>query len=180
VNEFLPAFLKGCIQLGSFPHLDTKVEMVPIDFAARVAVAIAQDNSTIGKVFHVNHPRAITALEFAEEMRRMGYRLRTVPWDAWKHELLGSGNSLQQNALYPFISFIAGLEEHQTGMPEMTMRNVLGVINGKGLNCPRQETLLQRYFRFFWDSRFIEPPAGYGLMPGHTAPGASLAGQAAP
>lgn len=160
LSEFLPSFLKGCVQLGSFPRLDSKIEMVPVDFVARGAVRIILGApASLGKVYHMNHPAAVTDAEFAAWIRAYGYPMRHVPWDVWKRELMSAGPRLRENALYPFLDFIRSLQAHQTYIPEMGMANFFGAIGEEVRSCPDQLTLLQRYFDYFVESGYLPEPA---------------------
>lgn len=158
LSEFLPAFLKGCVQLGSFPEIDSKIEMVPVDFVTRAAARIIANPDSLGRVYHMNHPNAITDADFAGWIRDYGYPLRSVPWDVWKRELMGSGSRLRDNALYPFLDFLRGLEAHQTYIPEMDMTNFLGAAGIDASACHDQWTLLARYFDYFIREKWLEAP----------------------
>lgn len=155
LNEFLPSFLKGCIQLGSFPQIDSKIEMVPIDFITEAFFAIASDTTNIGKVYQMNHPTALYDHEFVEWIRNFGYPLRHLPWDIWKKELLGLKKQVIDNALYPYLDFIRALQYHQTYMPEMNMNNFMAVVKQKNINCLPQTQLLHNYFTYFIKSGYL-------------------------
>lgn len=159
VDEFLPSFLKGCVQLGSFPMIDSKIEMVPADFVVEALVRLSLEPTQLGKVYQMNHPAALTDAQFAAWMQGYGYPLRRVPWDVWKRELFGAGPQLRDNALYPYLEFLRGLQGHQTYMPEMDMRNFLTGIADMELHCPPQDVLLQRYFDHFVQVGYLPRPA---------------------
>ena len=161
LSEFLPSFLKGCVQLGSFPRLDTKVEMVPVDMVTGALAGIVGRPDALGKVFHMNHPSALTDEDFVRFLRFYGYPVRFLPWDVWKRELTGSPQ-LRGNALYPFLDFVRGLQAHQTRIPDMDMANFLGFAGARARACPDQWTLLQRYFDHFVEVGYLEPPAARG------------------
>jgi FkbH-like protein/thioester reductase-like protein len=158
LNEFLPSLFKGCIQLGAFPSIDTKLEMVPIDFVAKGLIHICQKQESLGKIYHMNHPQALTVMEIINWIRNYGYPLRAIPWDIWKQELLRSGARLRDNALYPFLDFIRALQDHQTYMPEMDMKNFLTGIPKNSLTCPTHTELLKKYFDYFVKVQYLEPP----------------------
>jgi thioester reductase-like protein/FkbH-like protein len=158
LDEFLPSFLKGCIQLGSFPCLESRIEMVPIDVATRAFAQIFARPQAIGRVFHMNHPAAITDQEFVAWIRTYGYPLRHLPWDIWKKELFGTGDRLRNNSLYPFLDFIRGLQAHQTRIPDMDMRNYFDLAADEVATCPSQTILLQRYFDHFVEVGFLHSP----------------------
>jgi thioester reductase-like protein len=159
VNEFLPSFLKGCVQLGAFPDLDTKIEMVPVDFVCRVLAAVIRDPAGLGRVYQMNHPAALPARAVVETIRQYGYPLRLLAWEPWKRELLGLGRALRDNALYPFLDFIRPLHENQTFMPEMRMTNFLAAVERQGLSCAPQDVLMRRYLDHFVTIGFLPAPA---------------------
>jgi len=158
LNEFLPSFFKGCIQLGSFPTIDGKLEMVPVDFVSKALIAITKDNN-FGKVYHMNHPKALTVLEIIDWIKNFGYPLRAIDWGSWKQELLNSGSArLRENGLYPFLDFIKALESHQTYMPEMDLSNFNQAVANNNLSCPLQTELLEKYFKYFIEVNYLPPP----------------------
>lgn len=158
LNEFLPSFLKGCVQLGSFPHMDSKIEMVPIDITVATLARLIETPASIGKTFHMNHPDPLDDDAFVEEIQALGYPLRYVPFDVWKRELIGSP-ALKQNALYPFLDFVRGLQSHQTRIPDMDMTNVLALAGDELRACPSQKDLLARYFAHFARVHYLPAPA---------------------
>jgi thioester reductase-like protein/FkbH-like protein len=164
LDEFLPSFLKGCIQLGSFPHLNSKIEMVPVDVVTCALATILMQPGAIGRVFHMNHPDAITDERFVDRIRDFGYPLRFLPWDIWKKELFGAGDRLRANALYPFLDFIRGLQAHQTRIPEMDMTNFFDLAAGEVASCPTQTLLLRRYFDHFVGVGYLPAPEAACLV----------------
>jgi FkbH-like protein/thioester reductase-like protein len=162
LNEFLPSFLKGCVQLGSFPHMDSKVEMVPIDVTARILAKLIGAPECLRKTFHMNHPDPLDDADYVEVIRRIGYPIRHVPFEIWKRELIGS-SLVKTNALYPFLDFIRGLQAHQTRIPDMNMANTFAVAAEEMKACPDQETLLKRYFSYFASVNYLPPPQGRAI-----------------
>lgn len=171
LDEFLPQVLKGCIQLGSWPMLDTLWEMAPIDFVSKAIVHVAKRPTNLNQAYFVLHPESTTVGELIEWHRAQGYRIRALPFDVWKRELLNLGTErLRKNALFPFVDFIRGLSEEQVFFPptERT-RFAAAVADLDYTHVPALE-LLARYTRFFIQSGFYENlPSGpqsrtaYGL-----------------
>lgn len=164
LNEFLSAFFKGCVQLGSFPNLETKLEMVPVDYVMKSLVSVAKDAANLGKVYHLNHPNSLNLDEIFNIINQLGYPLRAVPWDIWKKELMSGGPRLRNNALYPFVDFIRGLQSHQTYMPEMDMQNVFKALSSSLTSCPPQAGLLEKYFNYFVQVGFLHAPSCSSLQ----------------
>ncbi|EUA91647.1 peptide synthetase domain protein [Mycobacterium ulcerans str. Harvey] len=91
LDEFLPQFLKGCIQLGAWPLLDTTWEMAPVDFTSKAIVHIAKRPQNLNQAYFVVHPRSRQVSDYIDWHREVGYDIRGLPWDVWKRELLGLG-----------------------------------------------------------------------------------------
>jgi hypothetical protein len=138
--------------------MDSKIEMVPIDVTVAALARLIETQASIGKTFHMNHPDPLDDDAFVEEIQALGYPLRYVPFDVWKRELIGSP-TLKQNALYPFLDFVRGLQSHQTRIPDMDMTNVLALAGDELLACPSQKDLIARYFAHFVKVHYLPAPA---------------------
>lgn len=159
LDEFLPSFLKGCLQLGSWPLLDTTFEIVPVDFVCRSIVGLVLDRGSLGNVYHTLHPNSRKVEEYIQWFRDFGYPTRALPWEIWKRELLNQGTArLRDNALFPFVDFIRPLAEPQVYFPVTDKRNFLGHVDSVGLRCPDQLELLERYTRYFIDMGYFPAP----------------------
>lgn len=161
LDEFLPSFLKGCIQLGSWPLLDTTFEIVPVDFVCKSIVGLILDRDRLGNVYHTLHPASRHVDDYIQWFRDFGYPMRALPWEVWKRELLNQGTArLRDNALFPFVDFIRSLSEEQVRFPATDKRNFLGHVDAVGLRCPDQLELIERYTRYFIDIGYFPAPTG--------------------
>lgn len=162
LDEFLPSFLKGCLQLKSWPLVDTTWEMVPIDYVSKAIVHIALNPKNLNRAYFSLHPKSRMVSEFIEWHQHFGYPIRALPWDIWKKELLSQGEKkLKDNALFPFVDFIRALSEEQVYFPKTDQSGFLGAIKDTGLSCPDQLILLERHTRYFIDVGYYEPPENY-------------------
>jgi FkbH-like protein/thioester reductase-like protein len=159
LDEFLPSFLKGCIQLGSWPLIDTTWEMVPVDYVCKAIVHIALNPKNLGKAYFTLHPKSYMVKDYIKWHQDFGYSIRALPWDVWKKELLNQrGDILRQNALFPFIDFIRALSEEQVYFPTTDKTNFKNSIKDIGLKCPNQLRILERYTRYFIDIGYYPVP----------------------
>jgi FkbH-like protein/thioester reductase-like protein len=159
LDEFLPSFLKGCIQLGSWPLIDTTWEMVPVDYVSKAIVHIALNPKNLGKAYFTLHPKSYTFQDFIQWHQNFGYPVRALPWDVWKREFLNQRTDiLRENALFPFIDFIRAISEEQAYFPATDKSNFLNAIKDVKLKCPDQLVLLERYTRYFIDAGYYPVP----------------------
>lgn len=150
LDEFMPQFLKGCIQLGSWPLLDTTWEMAPVDFVSQSIVHIAKKTENLNKAYFTLHPDSQRVADYIEWHRDQGYAIRGLPFDVWKRELLSLGTErLRKNALFPFVDFIRALSEEQVYFPPTDKTQFLAAIADMEFELPPQLTLLQRYTEHF-------------------------------
>lgn len=150
LDEFLPQCFKGCLQLGSFPAVDTLWEMAPVDFVSKAIVHIARQPRHLNKAYFVTHPNSQPFSDFIRFYQEVGYRLRAVPWDVWKREFLSLGmERMRDNALFPFVDFIRALSEEQVFFPRLDKRQFEEATRDLVFELPSQMTLMARYTRHF-------------------------------
>ncbi|RFZ49476.1 Linear gramicidin synthase subunit D [Mycobacterium marinum] len=171
LDEFLPQFLKGCIQLGAWPLLDTTWEMAPVDFTSKAIVHIAKRPQNLNQAYFVVHPRSRQVSDYIDWHREVGYDIRGLPWDVWKRELLGLGTEgLRKNALFPFVDFIRALSEEQVFFPPTGRALFDSATADLDFDVPDQLELLARYTRHFvacdyYDQLPSNPRAGLSDEP---------------
>jgi FkbH-like protein/thioester reductase-like protein len=175
LDEFLPQMLKGCLQLGSWPLLDTLWEMAPIDFVSKAIVHIAKRKANLNRAWFVLHPDSKPVVDYIEWHRAQGYQLRGLPWDVWKREFLNLGTErLRKNALFPFVDFIRALSEEQIYFPPTEKTAFMEAIADLDHELVPPLELLGRYTRYFVDNAFYENlPSGPQSRRSHTMKGTS-------
>lgn len=152
LDEFMPQFLKGCLQLGSWPLIDTTWEMAPIDYVSKCIVHVAKNPKNLNKAYFSLHPDSKKVPDYIEWHRNYGYEVRGLPFDVWKRELLSLGTErLRKNALFPFVDFIRALSEEQVYFPPTDKRQFHEAIADLDLEVPDQLELLERYTKYFID-----------------------------
>ncbi len=153
-NEFIGCMIKGCIQLGFAPDLETEVELVPLDLAARLIVEIASRPDSIGHAFHIKHPQPIRMPELLEIVENAGYPIRPIPFELWKQKLFLQ-RDLKNNALFPFIDFIQQLEEEHVRMPLIDDSNTRRVLFKSDIPVEAMRTAVEKMLSHFEQSGFL-------------------------
>lgn len=97
-NHFL-LFMKGCIQLDSAPDRTNSIDIVPVDVATKVIVALSLAKT--GQVFHISGHSAISWAKLIAWINEAGYPVKLVAPAIWHEQhLMHIDNT---NALYPFL-----------------------------------------------------------------------------
>ncbi|CAQ82547.1 MULTISPECIES: type I polyketide synthase [Photorhabdus] len=112
-NDHLWLFIKGCLQLGTYPEMENEVNMSPVDFVARLVVAICQNNEN--KVYNIPNPHVIQMNDIFVYLKNRGYSLMPLSHEAWVDTELVKVT--KDNALYPILSYYTYREEADTSLP---------------------------------------------------------------
>ena len=158
-DEFLSSYYKGCIQLGSWPMLNTTWEVAPVEFITKAIVHGAKDPNNLNHAYFTLHPEPTMVSNYIRWFQDFGYPMRALPWEVWKRELISQGTEkLRSNSLFPFVDFIRALYEEQVRFPTTDRSNFKKLVTSAGLEVPSQLEILERYIRYFIKSGFIDAP----------------------
>lgn len=173
-SDLITALVRGCVQMGTAPDLDWKLDCQPVD---SVAGAILKLSGKPGLTFHLGHPRPRHWRECVLWMRMYGYRIRLIPYHAWLRQLDAETERSVANAdahahpLRPLRTFFLNrhTDAHGLTLPELyeeTRRTVassaqtLATVAGAGVTIPALDAaLLDTYFERFRAEGVLPAPA---------------------
>jgi len=154
-HEFLPSFLKGCLQVNSWPEVDSTLEMVPVDFIVKAIIHIAMNPRNLGKSYFALHPQPTKISDIIDFYKRKGYPLEILPWEEWKMELFRKKTSAEtDHALLPFEAFIKALAGVNVFFPTVDKNNFSSAIASLDYRCEDQLHLLERYHQHFTETGY--------------------------
>jgi thioester reductase-like protein len=102
-DDLISRLVRGCIQLGAAPELDVRLDLVPVDWAARVVVALSLEGDDSG-TFHLNSRRPVRWTDLLAWVAAAGYPLRRLSYGRWLSELQEARES-DWNPLDPLVTF---------------------------------------------------------------------------
>ncbi len=87
-DDFLIRMAKGCVQLGCRPKISNTVNMVPVNYVARVVVAAAlhPPKTPLGVAQITSHPR-LTFSQYLATLESYGYNVPEVDYSTWSKKL---------------------------------------------------------------------------------------------
>jgi amino acid adenylation domain-containing protein/thioester reductase-like protein len=160
-RDLLSLFVRGVAKLGCLPECDRdalKVDMTPVDFAARALVYLSRHAA--GRppdTFHLAGPRPVSLGEIAEALGRAGVVLEVVSAQQWHQRL----EALQGEDAAAWLSLCRALDPSgsarlfgryrtmdlfQAGGITFDMTHALAGLAGSGIECPLiDDALLDRY-----------------------------------
>ena len=158
-NDRLYRTIKGIIQLGYAPNLDTTVDMTPVDYLSKAIVHLSQQEKSRDRVFHLCHPHPWRWFELTNWMRSFGYPLQPIDYKQFQAELLNEKMS-PDNPLYPLIPFFSDRDETESSSSTpASERNIVEELAEIPIACPPiNNQLLHNYFSYLIQSGFLDAP----------------------
>ena len=165
-DDFTCKMIKTWVGLGTAPNVDTKTNMIPVDYVSRAIVSLSLREESLGKRFHLANPHPVSASDLFAWIEAFGYPLKRVPYDKWRADLLKPTNGLRQDALYsmaPLLSMSAAADGPTLvgKVPEFDCRNTTEDLSGTEISCPRVDgELMENYLVYLVRSGFLDSPTG--------------------
>lgn len=116
-TDFVTRSLKSFIQLGSMPVLDGTLDLLPVDFVAKAIVHLAQEPQSLGRTFHMSHPRPVSAGLLRGWLETLGYSLRSLSQTEWLDELRRETERRDHNALFALAPLIGARGRRAARVP---------------------------------------------------------------
>ena len=179
-DDLVSSLFKGCIEMGTAPDLDWRIDAVPVDQAARAIVRLSATGPDRISAFHESARQARHWRESVLWMNLFGYPVALVPHDRWLEQLAREATSAD-HALHPLRGSFLRRQTDGATVPERYQegrgsaprsRRTLALVSAAGLDFrPLDAALLERYFNEYVAAGFLPPPR-HGHRP---ASGASVA-----
>ncbi|MGE6758927.1 thioester reductase domain-containing protein [Corallococcus interemptor] len=164
-DTFLNETMKGCIQLGAALDFNVLLEMVPVDFCARVVAHVALGGKHAGSVFNLPGGRTVSWSELVQMLETLGYPLRRVPYSEWYRELTAAVERGEDNALTRFHPlFTEDTPSEDVGYPDSLPRfdttRLHAALAGSGIACREVDlAFLRLYLDYFVSIGYLPPPS---------------------
>jgi thioester reductase-like protein/non-ribosomal peptide synthase protein (TIGR01720 family) len=170
-NDRLYRMLKGFIQLGFAPDVDTIVDMTPVDYISKAITYLSQQEQSLGKIFHLANPHPIRSFELFNWIGEFGYPVKLMSYNQWQAEFLDAAERFSDNPLYPLIPFFAGMGSDRTSDPDsleatansaalkFNCHHTTTGLTNTSITCPPANAkLLRTYFSYLIQSGFLHTP----------------------
>lgn len=132
--------IRGCIQLGNAPLLDTALDLTPVDYVSKAIVYLSRQQATQNKEFHLITPQPIESNKLFQWVDSFGYPLAKIPLDKWQEQLRQVAAHSLTNELHPLVSLFSkqSIEEQQWNpqLLQFDCQNTRDGLLGTFINCP--------------------------------------------
>ncbi|MCW3470018.1 thioester reductase domain-containing protein [Rhodococcus pyridinivorans] len=162
-ETFINHLIRGWVGLGCAMRYDLQVEMVPIDYFARVVAHIALD-AREPQTYHVLGTAPVMMDDVLDHLLAYGYDLESLDYAEWYARLLAAADRGEDNDLVPYLPLFSpdapGLEIGLAGnSPRFVDDNLVAALAGSDV----RQLLLTRevmftYLDYFVRTGFLPPP----------------------
>jgi len=141
-NDHIWLYVKGCLQLGSYPVIDNEINITPVDFMSELIVTICLANQN--KVYNLPTPYVAQMNDLFHHLAARGYQIEGVSLPEWRQQ--ATHNADHNNALYPILSYyLSDNSDDDIIAPDygnVIVDNTHALLQAKGLNFPQPEQFI--------------------------------------
>ncbi|KAL5012442.1 hypothetical protein ScPMuIL_010993 [Solemya velum] len=152
-QDFTLLMLQACAKIGMAPDVDWKMEMTPVNFAAKVIIQLTQNLMlAVSKTFHIINTKPLQSRWVFEWMIAHGYQVEIVPFDKWREKILADAEKNESdghtdNHLQRLVLSYVKDAAFFTSMSTYRIDNLLHVLDTLGMTYPYTDShLLHTYF----------------------------------
>ncbi|MEK9498609.1 amino acid adenylation domain-containing protein [Photorhabdus sp. P32] len=165
-KDFIARLVQGCIKIDAYPLLNNqRKEFVPVNYISQALLNISQDNSGLGKAYHLATPdnqQSIDMIQFFELLNQCGYPLKGLHYSEWL-EKLETDPTLEDNPLMPLLPMLSEKVygeltrwELYENMPVYDTKNTESALKGKHeFYSPMNNQLLERYISYWIQNGYL-------------------------
>jgi thioester reductase-like protein len=163
-DTFLNASMKGCIQLGMALDFEVCLEMVPVDFCAKVVAHVALSGRWHGTRFNLPAANTLHWTQLIGMLEECGYPLQRVPYGIWYRALANAVENAEANELtrfFPLFGEDRPSEDvgYPLSRPHFRTDNLSAALSDSCISCrPIDKDFLQVYLNYFVATGFLPPP----------------------
>jgi amino acid adenylation domain-containing protein/thioester reductase-like protein len=157
-NDLIGRLIRGLMEMGKAPELDLQMSLTTIDYVSKAIAHLSQQPASLGQVFHLVSPHAVSLREIVNAIQSFGYPMQWTDYPQWQAELLKVASE-QENALTPlmflFTEWVTGnqasyLETSALVSQSFDCRNTLAGLAETKIICPTVDAkVLKAYLSYF-------------------------------
>ncbi len=162
VGDMISRMIVSTIRMRAVPLAAYRFHMTPVDYVAKALIYISRKGECFGHAFNLINPRYQGFTTVINYIRACGYRVRYVPFRAWRSRIKradASENSMvlleslfeNRSGRYPsFLRHFMGTD------PVYDISNTRMLLGWSGIKCrPVNQKMMQAYLDYFKSRGFI-------------------------
>jgi thioester reductase-like protein len=159
-TDFFWSLLKGCLQLGKIPALETGINLVPVDYISQAIVSLSRREQSFGKAFNLLNPQPLSWEKLFEEISALGYPVERVSYDELLREVEQYVAKNPEDELYSsLLLFLSDPGTLKAKKPRFDTSNTKEGLAKVAIACPpADKKLLTTYISYFQKSGYLRNP----------------------
>jgi myxalamid-type nonribosomal peptide synthetase MxaA len=158
LSHLASAFVKGNLQAGIFPALDSFLDLTPVDYVGEAIAHLMTRTDPLGHIYHLCNPQSLHARDTYDWLLAQGYQFDVLAFDEWRWRIL-SAEDFAENALYPFAAILEEFAEHNLQLPLWDTTRAKESLAAIGVHCPPVDgRLLRTYMDYYVKVGFVPAP----------------------
>ena len=160
-QDFLCSLLKGCIQLGKFPALETTINIVPVDYVSQAIVNLSLQEKSFGQAFHLFNSQSLSWQKLFEVTCNLGYGIQQVTFDELFRAVEKYATQHPEDKLFSSLLLMLSSPDTLTAKKPTfdTSQTQTGLANTL-ISCPPSgQEILSVYFSYFQKSGYFPVPS---------------------
>ncbi|MDK8182711.1 non-ribosomal peptide synthetase [Paenibacillus sp. UMB4589-SE434] len=158
-HDFFWKIIRFCLQLGAFPKINFRFNLIPADFAGSLIVQLASNPLTTNHTYHIMNDHECSFQDIILILTNMGYKFEQLPWEDWKlqvEQVLETDKAHSVDiSLIPFIEELSMIGGEA---PVFSASRAFAYISTSNMTCPLIDTdRLTSYINYFIASGYFEP-----------------------
>lgn len=133
-NNAFYRMLKAMLLLGKAPSVSWQVDLTPVNFASGAIAALALQDRTAGRLFHICNPVQLPYAEMVESFRSLGYRIELLDWAEYESWLLDAGRPKDQAGLELAMAQLEG-DGAKNSPFRFACPQTVEYLEGTGIHC---------------------------------------------
>ena len=140
--------LKAMLLLEKTPNVRWEVDLTPINYAGEAITALALQNETIGKVFHICNPVSIAYEQMVEYFNNYGYDIDLLTLPKFESWLLNPAEPKEQAGLELAMAQLEG-DGAKNSIYRFACPQTLQQLEGTGVECAKpDETFIHQLISY--------------------------------
>jgi amino acid adenylation domain-containing protein/thioester reductase-like protein len=159
-DDFAWRMIKACIEAGSAPDLDMRVDMTPMDYVSQAIVYLSRQPEALHHTFHLLNTNPPHLNDVADWIRAFGYPLEQLAYEQWRAGLLEIAARSSDSAAAALIPFLSPQRaDMELGDLRFDQRHTHERLESASIICPTiDQHIFATYLMYYIDTGFLEAP----------------------
>ncbi len=158
-KDFLWRMIKASTEVGCVLNHKIKMDMVPVDFAAKAITNIMLREEPQGRIFHIFNPASPYLDEVVGWISSFGFQLETVDYKTWRSCLIEKARTSSTSASAGLLAFVPQKTPQWNKDVAFDESNVRNILKDTFFERPEvDKSMFRKYLDYFVKTGYIKEP----------------------